>query len=39
LLEIAADSHGTAVAEAKKMCDQLLANPLMEDYRCEVEDG
>jgi phosphoribosylformylglycinamidine synthase len=39
LLEIAADSRSSAVAEAQKMCEQLLANPLIEDYRCEVEDG
>jgi phosphoribosylformylglycinamidine synthase len=39
LLEIAADSRRAAVAEAQKMCNQLLANPLIEDYWCEVEDG
>lgn len=36
-LEIATDSPGAAAEEARKMCEQLLANPLIEDYRFEVE--
>jgi phosphoribosylformylglycinamidine synthase subunit PurS len=39
LLEIAASSPRAAEAEATRMCEQLLVNPLIEDYRCEVEDG
>lgn len=35
------DSPSRAVAEetVKRMCDQLLANPNIEDYRFEVETG
>ena len=39
VLEIDAASPSAAADEAQKMCEQLLANPLIEDYRCEVEDG
>ncbi len=39
VLEIAADSPSAAADEAKKMCEQLLANPLIEDYRFEVDNG
>jgi phosphoribosylformylglycinamidine synthase len=35
------DSPSTAEAEetVRKMCEQLLANPTIEDYRFEVEPG
>ncbi|HVN91252.1 MAG TPA: phosphoribosylformylglycinamidine synthase subunit PurS [Candidatus Binataceae bacterium] len=39
VLEIDAVSRGAAEDEARKMCDQLLVNPLIEDYRFEVEGG
>ena len=39
VLEIEAASQGAAEEAVKKMCDQLLANPLIEDYRFEVERG
>jgi len=39
VLDIAATSPSAAADEAKKMCEQLLANPLIEDYRFEVEHG
>ena len=38
-LEVAATSRDEAKAAARRMCDQLLANPLIEDYRFEVETG
>ena len=37
-LEIDASSKDEAAAAVKKMCDQLLANPNIEDYRFEVVD-
>jgi phosphoribosylformylglycinamidine synthase PurS subunit len=39
LLEIDAVSKAEAAQRTREMCDQLLANPLIEDYRFEVEDG
>jgi phosphoribosylformylglycinamidine synthase len=39
VLEIDAASRAAAEAEAQKMCEQLLVNPLIEDYRFEVEGG
>ena len=39
VLEIAATSASAAADEATRMCEQLLVNPLIEDYRCEVDDG
>ena len=36
-LEVDARSASEARAEAKKMCEALLANPVIEDYRFEVE--
>lgn len=39
VLDIAADSASAAAAEATRMCEQLLVNPLIEDYRFEVDDG
>ena len=38
-LEISATSRGAAEEEVRRMCEQLLANPLIEDYRFEVEGG
>ena len=35
-LEIDARTASEARDEAKKMCDALLANPVIEDYRFEV---
>jgi phosphoribosylformylglycinamidine synthase subunit PurS len=37
LLDIDARSAEEARAAAKKMCEQLLANPNIEDFRFEVE--
>jgi phosphoribosylformylglycinamidine synthase subunit PurS len=36
-LDIAAGSPDEARAEAERMCDRLLANPVTEDYELEVE--
>jgi len=36
-IEIDAPSKDAATAAVKKMCDQLLANPNIEDYRFEVD--
>ena len=36
-LEIAASSAEQAREEARRMCEQLLANPVIEDFRFEVE--
>ena len=38
---LALDASSKAVAEetVHKMCEQLLANPMIEDYRFEVEPG
>ena len=38
---LALDAPSKAVAEetVRKMCEQLLANPTIEDYRFEVEPG
>ncbi len=36
-LEVAAASSEEAASEVKRMCDQLLANSVIEDYRLEVE--
>ena len=38
-LEVSAASRDEAMEAARRMCDQLLANPLIEDYRFEVEPG
>jgi phosphoribosylformylglycinamidine synthase PurS subunit len=39
VIEIDAPTIAAAEAAVKKMCDQLLANPNIEDYRFEVEAG
>ena len=36
-LDIEARTASEARDEAKKMCEQLLANPVIEDYRFEVD--
>jgi phosphoribosylformylglycinamidine synthase subunit PurS len=36
-LDVAAASSEEAAGEVKRMCDQLLANGVIEDYRLEVE--
>jgi phosphoribosylformylglycinamidine synthase subunit PurS len=38
-LEVDADDPVTARAETERMCDELLANPLIESYEVVVEDG
>ncbi len=37
LLEVQARTASEARDEAKKMCEALLANPVIEDYRFEVD--
>jgi len=39
VLDVRAATADEARAAAARMCDQLLANPLIEDYRFEVEPG
>ena len=34
--DLAAADAGAAEAEAKAMCDKLLANPVIESYRVEI---
>ncbi len=36
-LDVAAGSRDAALAQARAMCDRLLANPVTEDYELEVE--
>ncbi|MGB3612243.1 MAG: phosphoribosylformylglycinamidine synthase subunit PurS [Elainellaceae cyanobacterium] len=35
-LSVAADSPQTAEQQIDKMCDQLLTNPVIENYRIEI---
>jgi phosphoribosylformylglycinamidine synthase subunit PurS len=35
-LEVAADDEGAARAQLERMCEQLLANPLIESYEIEL---
>lgn len=35
-LELSAESEEAARSQLDKICDQLLANPVIEDYRIEV---
>ncbi len=35
-LEVSGKDDGDLEAEVKEMCDRLLANPVIEDYRYEV---
>jgi len=39
VLELDATSATEARDQARKMCERLLANPLIEDYTFEVEGG
>jgi len=39
VIEIDAPSKAAAEAAARQMCDKLLANPNIEDYRVEVDAG
>ena len=36
-IELEAASRETAEARLREMCDKLLANPVIEDYRFEIE--
>ncbi|HEY1372881.1 MAG TPA: phosphoribosylformylglycinamidine synthase subunit PurS [Candidatus Binatia bacterium] len=36
-IELDAASRETAEARLREMCDKLLANPVIEDYRFEIE--
>jgi phosphoribosylformylglycinamidine synthase subunit PurS len=36
-VELEAASKETAEARLREMCDKLLANPVIEDYRFEIE--
>lgn len=35
-LELDAPSRAGVEARVREMCDKLLANPVIEDYRCEI---
>jgi phosphoribosylformylglycinamidine synthase PurS subunit len=37
-LDIDADSRESAEVRIRQMCDKLLANPVIEDYRYEISD-
>jgi phosphoribosylformylglycinamidine synthase PurS subunit len=37
-LEVAADTHSAARAEIERMCERLLANPLIESYEIELPE-
>lgn len=37
-LELAADDRADAEAQVKRMCSELLANPLIESYEILLED-
>jgi phosphoribosylformylglycinamidine synthase len=39
VLDVEAPSADAARAEVRRMCEQLLANPLIEDFTFEVEAG
>lgn len=39
VLDLETPDQSAAEEAVKRMCDQLLANPLIEDYRFEVERG
>jgi phosphoribosylformylglycinamidine synthase subunit PurS len=38
-LNVEASSHEAAGSRIREMCEKLLANPVIEDYRFEIEDG
>jgi phosphoribosylformylglycinamidine synthase PurS subunit len=37
-IELEASSRAAAEARVREMCDKLLANPVIEDYRFEIEE-
>jgi len=37
-IEVEASSRQSAEARAREMCDKLLANPVIEDYRFEIQE-
>jgi phosphoribosylformylglycinamidine synthase subunit PurS len=37
-LHLTASSPGAAESRIREMCERLLANPVIEDYRFEIED-
>jgi phosphoribosylformylglycinamidine synthase subunit PurS len=37
-LDIEAPSHTAAELRIREICDKLLANPVIEDYRFEIKD-
>ena len=37
-VELEASSRAAAEARVREMCDKLLANPVIEDYRFEIEE-
>ena len=37
-LEVAADDEGAARAQVERMCEQLLANPLIESFEIELAE-
>ena len=37
-LEVEAASRAGAEARVREMCDKLLANPVIEDYRFEIQE-
>lgn len=37
-LNLENSSHQAAEARIREMCDKLLANPVIEDYRFEIEE-
>ena len=37
-IELEASSRAAADARVREMCDKLLANPVIEDYRFEIQE-
>jgi phosphoribosylformylglycinamidine synthase len=37
-IELEASSRASAEARVREMCDKLLANPVIEDYRFEIQE-
>jgi phosphoribosylformylglycinamidine synthase len=38
-IEVSSDDPADARAEIERMCERLLANPLIESYEIELEDA
>jgi phosphoribosylformylglycinamidine synthase len=38
-VELATDDRDTALAELRRMCDELLTNPLIESYEIELDQA